>query len=275
MAGGEFRGQQGWTVGLFAWLDDPSSKVNRYWRGIEEGSSGSLGRHIIGLWGPNAGTNNRPNSIIGGALSSFGGAGQKFVPFAVKEGENQLQTARRAFWYFMGGGHGPNMMLLNPQKRNTMNERRRMFWWFMTKASEGQIPFVQGRIERSMKGRHHYERAVAALNPAALELQYLREELGAAWSGLYRGQAPEAKQAARLENLLPGVLQFGASSSIVGRDALGRFSEMDGIIASVNERVAAQFQRKVVELILADTFTRPETGDLVKATADPRNRYPN
>lgn len=272
-------GQQGWTVGIFEWLNGPKSKVSRYWRAIENGDSSMVGRHIIGLWGPNPGMNARPNSIMSGDLSAFNWAYKKFVPFAAKEGTDPLKAARAALWYFMDGGKGRNMELLNPQfksaghSKNVEVERRRMFYWFMTKAPLEKIPFVQGVIKEPMIARKHYREAEQGFLPIQMEMKALRTALGAYWNG---ATASDAQVDARVPLLVPGKMMFAAHASYLGRDKLtGRFNSLQTVVRDVNLQVAMDFQDRVVQIMIADKGRmRPPTDDLLNATRDPRNRYP-
>jgi hypothetical protein len=275
MAGNsEFGGKQGWTVGIFEWLNGPSSKVSRYWRLIEQGGGENAGRYLIGLWGPRAGTNFRPNSLIGGNLAEFGGFdAQKFVPFRTNEKAIALKAARRALWYFMGGGNGPNMTLLTPKdgKGSLQHRRKQMFRWLMSQAPLEKIPFVQGRIGSKHNPSHiahrHYEHAVNNINPGALELQFLSQAVGAVIGAV--DLVEEVKAAARLA---PGLSMITTTSTVKYRNLKGQW--MKNSIREINIKVATTVQEEVVALMEADKYLRPRTNDLVAAARDPRNRYP-
>lgn len=271
-----FSQQYGWSVGLFDWLDSASSKVNRYWRAIELGSSWWDGRIMAGLWGSSAGTNARPNTLIfGQSLTPFEPsiADEKFVPFFQKEGVDQLGAARRALWYFMGGGRGPNMVLLHG---SSPSDKRKMLWWLMNRAPLEKIPFVQGHVRRSIQAEHHYRDALATFNPMQREIALLSQMIGAAWNGAMATQGEIATRQSRIAGRAAAItVAATASSSGINRDALGQFTSGQRIIAEVNRQVAMEFQDAVVNLMRSNRTGRPATEDLIKATADPRNRYPS
>lgn len=187
-ARGGYAGALGWSVGLFSWLDNPNAKVNRYWRVIEQGSNESdwpwQGRHVVGLWGPNAGPR---GALINGDLSGFqtGRNDQKFVPFfrSISDADNR-RAARAALYYFFGGGKGRNMELLHADPRaSTANggagrsverARKRIYFWLMTRARVEDMPFVQGVIIREVPAGRYYARAALTFNPAEREMEELR-----------------------------------------------------------------------------------------------------
>jgi hypothetical protein len=74
-----------------------------------------------------------------------------------------------------------------------------------------------------------------------------------------------------------GIAVVTASSNVQDliRTGGGQFpsGQWQAAIIDVNRKVALQFQEHVVSL-MRDSVLRPPTGDLVRATRDPRNRYP-
>lgn len=177
---GGYGGSLGWSVGEFAWLDSPNSKVNRYWRVIEQGSNETdwpwQGRRIVGLWGPNAGPRGR--LINGGDLSAFqtGRGDQKFVPFfrSIDQADNR-RAARAALYYFFGGGKGKNMELLRTdpggtsarnRRQSVESNRKRIYFWLMTRARVEDMPFVQGVIIRDVVAGRYYARAIVNMGGA-------------------------------------------------------------------------------------------------------------
>src|SRR5690606_22243005 len=100
-----FAGRLGWAVGIPEWLNNENSKVNRYWRVIEYGSSATRwpwqGQRIVGLWsnlpGPRGG-------LITGQLSMFNVArDQKFVPFFHAKNGDMDRAGRAALYWFLEG----------------------------------------------------------------------------------------------------------------------------------------------------------------------------
>jgi hypothetical protein len=220
---GGYGGSLGWSVGNLDWLNDPGSKVNRYWRVIEQGSNATdwpwQGRRIVGLWGPNAGP--RTRLINGGDLSAFqrGRGDQKFVPFfrSIDQADNR-RAARAALYYFFGGGKGKNMELLNVDPSSTANaknrrydvesNRKRIYFWLMTRARVEDMPFVQGVIIREVQAGHYYARALLSFgDPVERELDELRRVMahvygaGGGWAdpttpaGLKKGRQYQALDA--------------------------------------------------------------------------------
>lgn len=185
---GSYGGSLGWSVGLPEWLNNPNSKVNRYWRVIEEGSDRTdwpwQGRRVVGLWGPNAGPR---GGLINGDLSAFqtGRGDQKFVPFFRSiDQADQRRAARAALYYFFGGGRGPNMELLDVdpgrvasrnRRQSAESNRKRIYFWLMTRARVEDMPFVQGVIIREVKAGHYYARALMTFDPMEHEVRAVRE----------------------------------------------------------------------------------------------------
>ena len=75
-----------------------------------------------------------------------------------------------------------------------------------------------------------------------------------------------------------GIVTVVAGSNVQDliRTGGGQFpaGQWQAAIIEVNAKVAAAFQEHVVALMADGVHLRPPTGDLVKATRDPRNRYP-
>lgn len=180
----------GWSVGLQGWLDSPASKVNRYWRKVEEGQV-FTGLTLIGLWGDRAGSNLRPGSVREGPLASPGeGAGQKFVPFGMTSTpDTALRRARFAFWYYitkgrMGRPTNADLSILHGKPSSgkgkgrhgsdpTATANRRIFGWIMSKAPLGSIPFVSARAARKVEARRYYINAQRKFHPEEYELRLL------------------------------------------------------------------------------------------------------
>lgn len=211
-----YEGVLGWAVGRQEWLNDPSSKVNRYWRAIEDGSTYWQNKTVVGLWGESAGTNSRPNSLINGQpMSRFGGGGQKFAPFFPRphSGADMEKASRAALFYFFGGvvgrGGGPtrNLDLLRTGTQHrvdkhgwskgapdSLSEKKRMFFWFMTKATPEQMPFVRGKIGRPILPQHHYTKVAAGFPIIDTEMDLLRTGVETLMGGtLPKGKMTDAR----------------------------------------------------------------------------------
>lgn len=294
----------GWTVGRAAWLDSPASKVNRYWRAIEEGQQ-FKGLILIGLWGDRAGSNLRQGNIrnSGENFSAAGdGVGQKFVPFGWSHSAASAQKrARYAFWYYitkgkMGRPTDGDLMVLHG---TTPAVRRFMFFWIMSKAPLNKIPFVSAKAVRDVEARHYYINTLASFDPMGLELQILREEAGKLMSTVFnqtnarRTMAAQTGASARtgrarqevspsehITRLGPSVGLATVTASAAMQDLYrtggGQFPAglWQNMIIEVNRRVARLFQDAVVARMEGSPHLRPATGDLIRATKDDRNRIP-
>ena len=303
-----YAGKIGWTVGRASWLDDPASKVNRYWRQIEQGQRFS-GVILIGLWGDRAGTNARPNMLRDGqSLSAPGDSGgQKFVPFGeTNDAATALHRARFALWYFLTAGKmgRPSNEDLSRLHGASPSENRRIFFWLMSKAPVSRIPFVSARAKRSVEGRHYYTRALDSFNPMQMEIDMLRAEIGPLIRGAFtQGKAralvggdstagsrkgPARQEVTDASSYLGGRAPMAGASGLgiatvtagapvqdLIRAGGGQFpaGQWQAMLIDINRKVAIAFQEHVVAL-MKDSALRPPTGDLARATADPRNRYP-
>lgn len=317
-AGGTYGKALGWSVGSFAWLDNPASKVNRYWRVIEQGSDATdwpwAGRRVIGLWSNKA---TPRGGLIGPGLSPFenGRGNQKFVPFfADIDNSDARDAARAALYYFFEGGKGRNMELIRavrpPTKReigngrpwDPDNARKRFYFWLMNYARVEDMPFVQGVIVRKIEAGHFYAKALGNFDPMQHEVEAMREVFSHILApsgssaaepnsrlGLKRLREIQAfddgdiapKKGRRRAEKTPhtsrvrGRFAVSVNASVVLQDNIrnsrGQLSRLQAEVVEVNRRVAAAFQAEVVEVMQAER-RRPATGELVKATADPRNR---
>jgi hypothetical protein len=309
----------GWSVGRPEWLDDPSSKVNRYWRTIEYGSAASgwpwAGKRVVGLWGPSAGTNDRPGRLHSGELSMFSDRDdQKFVPFfkEIAGDEASMKRAgRSALLFLFGGGptssklHFPNEELIKPDlsirdKRGKLRaktpERARLnFWfWLMTRARLEDMPFVQGKILREVEAGNFYRKTLIDFHPLQREVQALKEELGfqslkttRKYQGLdakdSRGREVPAKTGTPVQDKSYETRM--GSRFIVNVSASGR--TQDNIRDAFGRFTSGQAITAAVNKRLALQFQealiermshgreRPSTGDLIEAHGDANNRLPH
>lgn len=298
----------GWAVGNPDWLNSDASKVERYWRVIEEGSAATgwpwEGQTVVGLWGPNAGPR---GALRNGELSPFGSASdQKFVPFFRSRTGDMLGAARAALYYFFDGGHGANMDLLNvePRGKQTIDQARRSFYfWLMTHARIEQMPFVHGVIINPVPAGHYYNKAVESFNPMEREMAEIvrifgrnvfsnkdgpvepssRAGLTAARQQIAFLSDTPAKAGPRSKGGVPAGFEGGSAplytyraSPVIQdltRNALGQFTTYQVEIVKINQKLAREFQEHLVELMSSE-HKRPVSGDLMRATADPQNRTP-
>jgi hypothetical protein len=236
---------------------------------------------------------------------------QKFVAFGETDSAaTALHRARFAFWYYITGGKmgRPSNTDLSKLHGATPAERRRVFFWIMSKAPLNKIPFVSAHLKKSVEGRHYYTRALASFDPMQVEIEMLREVIGpmirgafsqtsarttmARDSGSRARKGPAHREVADASPYLAGMRpgEIGPVPSGMGiatvtagpnvqdliRTGGGQFpaGQWQAAIIEVNAKVAAMFQEHVVALMEEGVHLRPPTGDLVKATRDPRNRYP-
>lgn len=200
---GGYEGKLGWTVGLDSWLDDPASKVKRYWRAIEDGKDYG-GLILIGLWGNRAGSNARPGNVREGPLDEpmKGRHDQKFVPFGTTHSSaTALHRARFAFWWFitkgkMGRPSDADLSILHVAPRPVgegkhepkdpeASANRRMFGWIMSRATVTQIPFVSAVALKPIPAHHYYITAVDSFNPGQRQIDMLRQEIGSQMKGAF------------------------------------------------------------------------------------------
>lgn len=285
----------GWTVGRYDWLDNENSKVNRYWRVIEQGSEATnwpfVGKTIVGLWGNYAGGTDRPNSLQEGNLSipENGRSDQKFVPFFKTLSHDMLGAKRMALWFLFDGGKR-NMDLI---RGNSPSEKKRFLYWLLTRATVDQIPFVSAYVQRPIKPAHYYLKAMQAYRPMERTVELLRAETKyfmqgkdiTTTSGLHQARRMVAfDSGASLEtgrrtresgSPTAGLVAVRVSAQVgdLTRDSQGRFTSYQSIVRKINKQIAAEFQAAVVDEMTSNS-RRPQTGELIKATADRRNRAP-
>lgn len=176
-----------------------------------------------------------------------------------------------------------------------------LFHYFMTQTtSADEIPFVSGTIVREIKARHYYAKAIADFKPRLIEMELegMRKAAFFALQGKEGGEfrtfrakgaeendaRPRAGRARREQSSLDGkyvpsggaVVTITASAQVQFsmRNANGQFvnGAFQSTLREVNARVAAAYLHEVARLMESH---RPSTGDLIKATLDSRNRYPD
>lgn len=321
MARGSYAAKVGWTVGLDRWLDDPASKVNRYWRAMEYGEDFS-GTVLIGLWGDRAGNNLRPNLNFlrdGGPLTAAGDAmGQKWVAFGATHNLGQaVKRAKFALWYYVTNGRmgqPTKEELAQVFHRPTDKENRAVFSYMMSShVTLGHIPFVRAHALGKVSGRHYYKKAVANFRPMQREKQLIKEILVPMFKGSFpnaraamasdsggstkkAGSAKETSDVAGVMQRQQGIthqegraaakgpvmaaghyhLRAGAAVTDLLRGGGGRFpsGQWQAAVQDVNRAMAKEFQAAVVAEMDKVPHKRPATFDLIKATDNPRNRYP-
>jgi len=277
---GTYGGKVGWSVGLQSWLDDPSSKVARYWRSIEYGSNNWPSGRLSGLWGNVAGPNSRPGSFRNGELSAFStGGNQKFVPFFNKRGDDMGKAAVSALIYYFGmtrsGGvkSATNLSAItetrgwddadHKRKAKDKNgrftgkmesrgsgpaEQRRSLFMLIQSASAGKkVPFVTGDFSTAIEARHFYTKAVQSFDPVEAEVKELREVIGK----LIGGRDPYSRsgfQFAREEiayrmDTKPRTGPRGGKNRVTNRTIAGRLGGNAGIVSVSASATAQDFLR--------------------------------
>lgn len=292
----------GWSVGRAAWLDDPASKVNRYWRAIEYGSTYWVGKQIVGLWGDRPGVNTRPNMLRSGQLDPMlrGVDNQKFVPFFATQGVNLQRGARAALMYYLGitMRSRPTDAQLEPLNGKDPSTNRRIFFWLMTRAPASRFPFVSSVIGRPIVAREFYREALSTFgDPAAREFTLLQRGIVGIMgsqavdvSTSYGRKKARASNAAETNATPRSGRQRGESRSPTGgivnvkmtvssqdflRNSKGQFTNQAwrSMIVDINRVMAKDFQAVLVEAMTSSRH-RPATGDLIRATKNPQNRAP-
>lgn len=279
-----YEGVLGWSVGRFEWLDSESSKVNRYWRAIEMGSMYWVGKHIVGLWGDRPGDNSRPNILRSGTLDAMrsGVGSQKFVPFFATEGANMEKAARAALLYYLGiQMHSrPTDEQLARLNGATPQDNRNIFFWLMTRAPADRFPFVSTVVGRPIEARNFYRQALVNYDPMTEHVALLRRGVSLTLSGM-SSTGTEARGPDQLKPGMSGPTRGGvatlrtsvATQSFLRNDK-GQFTSWQDMIVDINKEMASQFQAAVVEMMTSSKGHRVPTGDLLRATEDPRNRTP-
>lgn len=264
-----YAGQAGWSVGMASWLDDPASKVNRYWRVIEFGSAATgwpwKGKLVAGLWGPNAGPR---GGLWGSATTEFSGRNnQKFAPYFSDIGQDMLGPARKALWDFMKGGKGPNMDKLQATYFYRVHEKKRkdgsvkrkvtlvtahtpgqekkarkaMFHWLLTKATDAsQIPFVTGTIDRDIPPGDFYRAALASFPMETEQAQAVREALDFALHHQGKESTLTALRKQQKEDNYSGTAAKGRRKNLETNDSIRRFSVHGRARVSVAADVTTQ-----------------------------------
>lgn len=291
----------GWGVGNLEWLNDPASKVNRYWRVIEEGSEATAwpwqGQTIVGLWGPQA----EPRGALHGTgFSVFGESDtEKFIPFFAKLGTDLDAAKRAALLSLFGVAPGSKMTVTRNEDLlygDTPAQKRKALYYLMERVPVDRVPFVRGVIQQPVLARHHYANARAKFQPLAKELEALREQLRGIFSQDIATTAGLQKARGILATDVSGVprsgprrsesREFPSDGAVVSitaspivqdliRDGKGQFSTKvwQDIVRAVNRQVAEAFQAAVVAEMESERGRRPATDRLIEATASPQNIY--
>lgn len=179
----------------------------------------------------------------------------------------------------------------------SMAAKRAMFFWFMTKATPEQMPFVSARVGQAIPAGEHYQTVIDTFPMMERELALLREGLATMMQlppditnahgirQIRRAVAAESDNAQprsgalRSESRGPaaGAISVRASANVqdIGRTARAfSHSYFRQIIVDINTQMASEVHQRVIEQMENAGRTRPATGDLMKATADRRNRLP-
>lgn len=246
-------------VGNLEWLNSETSKVALYWREIDQGTHGFIGRKLAGAWGNEGGPR---GELIGGPAVGFGeGRGQKFIPFAATlRSEDELaKGAVRAHSYLRRlGNRGAS---------------------------------TRGVVKHEITAHRFFERAAENFDPVARE----KEAIAAAFensgilgkptranvasalgrkkpTGRPRQQISSARAKSRLGGFLHVSVLSAGSQSLAN---VGGFTDFQRELTAANRLLAKEFADLVAaEFVSSRVRAATATGRLEEALLDRRNRFP-
>lgn len=266
-AGGRFNsnfslGRLGFGVGNPDFLNSEASKVALYYRGLEYGSTKFLGREIFGLFGSGS-----RMDFKGGELSAPGrGSGQQFFPL-------------RYIAEFLPGGGTATAKALRYLRRNG--------------GSKTHGSNVVATIKNPIVAQNAYKDAYASFGPGAREEEAVRQVLGGLIGVV---DASKARPGAVVDKTTPLIDQrFRRASPVTSAQIRqrsgflsgGALSGYTGSLARIDQtliRELIQINKKLAEGLASEVarlqqeaIKRPgtESGRLIEATTDARNRFPS
>lgn len=229
--------QLGFGVGNLDFLNNEQSRVDRYWRAIENGSDALLGRTLGGGW---RSTGALPGQRHGVDLTQFGeGAGQQFVPYAhTMDLEGALYSAIRA--------------------RKIMKDQ------------QGIVnAHTSGIISKPIQAKGDYAKAFRSFPALQEEAAVLKTLIGEmARSG---GRAANVSRV-NFANI-PSFMAIGVISKPNLQRLAAARRDLGNQLTNANRELAIRLQKVVVDSL---EYKRPDvsTGRLHDAYNDPRNRFP-
>lgn len=266
-AGGRFAegnifgsGHLGYAVGNPEFLESEESKAGLYFRSIEFGTHGFVGRHLAGAWGYGP----RGARINEEAVPFGRPSDQVFVPFAsTLEGPDLLLGAARARRYLTKlGFRGEATGQVGPR------------------GGKGRYsgPAVRGVVKHEIVAMNAYEKAAAAFQPAEREWEAIKQAF--AVSGLdltkdVRGRRTPTKAVSATFVGRTGFMR-GFATSEGGRSLAKIDRTFQSELTDAN-RLLAEALASEVALEQKNLIKRrgSSTGQLEASTLDRRNRFPS
>lgn len=231
--------QFGFGVGSIPFLDSEDSRVSRYWRAIEVGSSKMEGKFLGGGWaGPGGGRGARH----GQDLTPFGeGSGQQFIPYS----HTMSPTPEGAFF----SARVARRLMREQGLRN---------------------PLATGYIHNPIPAHDAYGKAFKAFNATAKEMEIITRLFGEI---LATGKGRPINVSGVTVGSLPDFLAVGVVSAPNLQLLADAFGKARSQLNDLNRELAAELAAVVAdELVLV----RPDasSGHLKEAILDRRNRFP-
>ena len=273
-AGGQFNskftlGRLGFGVGIPTFLDSEASRVRLYYRGLEFGSEKFLGREIYGVFGRGS----RYDYQGGGFYAPGSGEGQQFFPLRYAAG-------------LIGGGGTPTAKVLRYLRQAGRT------------GEKGSRSYVRGSnvvatIKNAIIAQNAYKDAFKSFGAAEKEKAAVLQILGGligpvdargagGRGGVVVNTTPlvdlrtqrKAPLTSRQFRSRGGFLTGGALSGYTGSLA-GLDRTLQRELTQINKLLAEGLSVEVAAL-QRDRIKRPgtESGRLLQATTDVRNRYP-
>lgn len=237
----------GFAVGNEEFLNSAESKAGRYFRSIEHGTHGFVGRKLTGLWG--AGTRGEPTGALGPPNAER--SGEQFFPIRWTP-DPRLATAKTALAYLEKHGFARQL---------------------------------RGVVKHEIAPMNAYGKAVESFNPVERELAAIEQafkdsglEMAMQSSGLrQRGSSRSyGPVGARFTTRLRGAGFIHAQAlSTRSRSLVNIDRQFQSNLIQANRLLAEAFASEVA-LAIKESLKRPLTskGWLEEATLDPRNRFP-
>lgn len=273
----------GYVVGLPAFLDEAANNVGKYWRLVEFGSHGFVGKYLGGLWSSDA--------YGGGLLSPFGeGRDQMFVPFGPQGqgvgGANEdlaKAAALRALGYLAATHQLATSGALDRDKSPSQFAAYRSLWWRIEKGLPGP---TLGIVTQEFRAMEAYQGAAVAFQVVEKERQALNQVFGAMSVFSERGRRQsilDLRRGRRTPGLLAGE-EFAARRGFITGQVLSQGTRSLGNtvdqvlrheLTIVNRLLAEQLAQEVASRIGQKKIRQAvSTYALQEATLDPKNRFP-